>query len=248
VTTVRGLRSAVCSLLLPVAAALGQRVEPQGVILSEAKDLLRARSDSTSIPSEASRSLVFSLIAMPFDRQLTALVRRPALVENSTLQFGAKVFDFWGGAGVFAASGALLIAGEAGGNQRQTDMGIATGTAIIGGSLATGALKMAFGRARPYVSADSNPRDFQFGRGLRKEDYRSFPSGHSTAAFAFASAWHNELQRTGDANAERQAFYLYGLASAVAITRMYQDKHWASDVLMGAAIGILAGNLAVRNK
>ncbi|HNF58226.1 MAG TPA: phosphatase PAP2 family protein, partial [Elusimicrobiota bacterium] len=37
----------------------------------------------------------------------------------------------------------------------------------------------------------------------------------------------------------------YGLATAVAVGRLYQDQHWASDVVAGAALGIATGK-AVR--
>jgi membrane-associated phospholipid phosphatase len=38
----------------------------------------------------------------------------------------------------------------------------------------------------------------------------------------------------------------YGGASLIALSRMYNNKHWASDVLMGAAIGTFAGTKVVR--
>jgi len=34
---------------------------------------------------------------------------------------------------------------------------------------------------------------------------------------------------------------LYGGAAMVGLARMYDDKHWASDVVLGAGIGTLAG-------
>jgi membrane-associated phospholipid phosphatase len=39
---------------------------------------------------------------------------------------------------------------------------------------------------------------------------------------------------------------MYGGATAVGLSRMYDDQHWASDVLMGAAIGTFAGLKTVR--
>jgi membrane-associated phospholipid phosphatase len=39
---------------------------------------------------------------------------------------------------------------------------------------------------------------------------------------------------------------LYGGAVAVGASRMYENRHWASDVIMGAAIGTFAGTKVVR--
>ncbi len=39
---------------------------------------------------------------------------------------------------------------------------------------------------------------------------------------------------------------MYGGASLVALSRMYDDKHWASDVIVGAMIGQFAGRKVVR--
>ena len=39
---------------------------------------------------------------------------------------------------------------------------------------------------------------------------------------------------------------LFVLATAVAASRVFQNKHFPSDVVVGAGIGLLAGNQAVR--
>lgn len=62
----------------------------------------------------------------------------------------------------------------------------------------------------------------------------SFPSGHSSATFATASV----LQRHYGWKAGVPA---YGLAVYVAASRLSENKHYMSDVLFGAALGIVAG-------
>jgi undecaprenyl-diphosphatase len=59
----------------------------------------------------------------------------------------------------------------------------------------------------------------------------SFPSGHSTAAFACATviAWR----------APRFAFPAFLLAGAIAWSRVYVGVHWPLDVLGGSALGVL---------
>jgi hypothetical protein len=62
----------------------------------------------------------------------------------------------------------------------------------------------------------------------------SFPSGHTSAAFATATVLHRELGWKTGAPA-------YAVASWVAASRMHAERHYLSDVIMGATIGLLAG-------
>lgn len=62
----------------------------------------------------------------------------------------------------------------------------------------------------------------------------SFPSGHSSASFATASVLQREL-------GWKYGSIAYAAATYVAISRLSENKHYASDVAFGAAIGILAG-------
>ncbi|MBR1727804.1 MAG: phosphatase PAP2 family protein [Muribaculaceae bacterium] len=68
-------------------------------------------------------------------------------------------------------------------------------------------------------------------------DYKSFPSGH--AAWAFTGA---ELVRTEYGNI--YGLGAYAIATTVSILRLSRHRHWASDVLMGAGIGILSAHVA----
>jgi membrane-associated phospholipid phosphatase len=66
------------------------------------------------------------------------------------------------------------------------------------------------------------------------EDNHSFPSGHTTWAFTNASLLHEEY-------GQRSVFYSiggYGTATAVGAMRVLNNKHWVSDVLFGAGVGI----------
>jgi membrane-associated phospholipid phosphatase len=62
----------------------------------------------------------------------------------------------------------------------------------------------------------------------------SFPSGHTSATFATAAVLQRELGwKVGSVS--------YGFATYVAMSRLSENKHYASDVAFGAAIGLLAG-------
>ena len=65
----------------------------------------------------------------------------------------------------------------------------------------------------------------------------SFPSGHTAMAFMAATMLHKEYGTT------RSPWYSIGgytVATATAVSRMLNNKHWLSDVMVGAGIGILS--------
>jgi membrane-associated phospholipid phosphatase len=63
---------------------------------------------------------------------------------------------------------------------------------------------------------------------------KSFPSGHASDTFAFATALERHL-------GWRYAVPAYAFSSYVAISRLPANRHWFSDVVFGAAVGIVAG-------
>ena len=62
----------------------------------------------------------------------------------------------------------------------------------------------------------------------------SFPSGHAADTFAFATALERHL-------GWKYAVPAYIFASYVAISRLPANRHWFSDAVFGAAVGIIAG-------
>src|SRR5437016_2629934 len=78
-------------------------------------------------------------------------------------------------------------------------------------------------------------------RGFKGTDFTSFPSGHTTAAFAAAAAVSSETSEWWPRSRWIIGPIVYAGATLVGVSRMYDDKHWASDVAMGAAIGTFAG-------
>ena len=102
---------------------------------------------------------------------------------------------------------------------------IATESFLITG-LYTTILKVSMGRHRPSAGASSTSFD-----GFTT-DQKSFPSGHTSTAFAIATVIANKYEETP---------YIkpisYGIASLTGLSRINDEKHWASDVFFGAALG-----------
>ena len=64
----------------------------------------------------------------------------------------------------------------------------------------------------------------------------TFPSGHTATAFVGAEMVHQELKHTHPV----LSYSGYVFATATGIYRMYNNKHWLSDVIAGAGFGILS--------
>lgn len=67
-------------------------------------------------------------------------------------------------------------------------------------------------------------------------DYHSFPSGHTAQAFAAATFLSEEYKY----RFKWMPYAAYGVASSIGLLRVANNKHYISDVLVGAGIGILS--------
>lgn len=67
----------------------------------------------------------------------------------------------------------------------------------------------------------------------------SFPSGHATTAFTYATVLYNEFKDTSPV----LAYSGYAFATTTGAFRMINNRHFLSDVLVGAGIGIIVTEL-----
>ena len=96
-------------------------------------------------------------------------------------------------------------------------------------------LKLAFRIPRPWVL---DP-DFQIVESARAgATGYSFPSGHTAVSFASVAAL-----KTANSRLWKPAL---ALAVVIALSRLYLYAHWPTDILGGAAVGILAGWLGTK--
>ena len=120
--------------------------------------------------------------------------------------------------------------------------------AVVAASLASQIIRLPVGRERPIVESNGGSRPFVFRpfKGLGSRDYRAFPSIHSSSGFAAAAVLSGEVSRRWPDSHWYLSPLLYGLAATPGLSRMYMNQHWASDVFMGAFIGVVAGQKVVR--
>jgi membrane-associated phospholipid phosphatase len=154
----------------------------------------------------------------------------PVRAGAATLSDGA-LFATLGGAG-------LLLAGEShrdwgAAREDLTVLAQAVGTA----TLLTNWAKVLFHRPRPfrYIAAAA-------GTGNAAESGLSFPSGHTTGAFAAAFAYWSIQSRRGTAASRRpQIVALVSVAAITGVLRVVAREHFPTDVMAGAALGAAVG-------
>ncbi|MEO5798901.1 MAG: phosphatase PAP2 family protein [Gemmatimonadales bacterium] len=130
-------------------------------------------------------------------------------------------------------AGGLAAIGLLAGKPQVTRTAGRVAASIVVANLLTQPVKFLAGRRRPYQDTNLDASDFSPFSG-----HASFPSGHSSAAFALATT-------LGDATGNTFArIGLYALATGTAWGRVTEADHWVSDVLAGAGIGILSAKFA----
>jgi membrane-associated phospholipid phosphatase len=237
VVAYRALLVLCCASL---AAPLGAQVDTVGVKQSQ-KPLF------TATDAWIGAGFIVGTIALfPADKHFAERLQNPQTQANKFFRHQATNVRLIAQPGAFIIGGSLYGIGRLVKNERMADLGLHGTEAILVGTAITGVIKGSAGRARPYVDR-TKPHDFAFARGFRDgSDYQSFPSGHTLVGFAAASAVTAETSRWWPNSKWYIGPAMYGGAALIGLSRMYNNKHWASDVMMGAAIGTFAGTKVVR--
>jgi membrane-associated phospholipid phosphatase len=129
---------------------------------------------------------------------------------------------------VWLGIGALTAAREG-----DPGVGLRLGAAMgVESALTNGPIKMCFGRVRPELDAPHEPLPY----GMHRPITSSFPSGHAASAFTAAvlladSPW---------------APAYFALATGIAASLVYVRMHHTSDIVAGAALGVVLGLVARR--
>jgi membrane-associated phospholipid phosphatase len=128
------------------------------------------------------------------------------------------------------------------------DVSFHTAEAVVVASVVSQLIRLPLGRERPVVPSNGGAKPFVFRpfKGWNNRDYRAFPSIHSASGFAAAAVLSGEIAKRWPDARWYASPLLYGLAATPGLSRMYMNQHWASDVLMGAFIGVVAGQKVVR--
>ncbi len=235
-------REALAALLLvlPVGTATAQARTPTDT--SKAQQTLFNARDAWL----AAGFVGLTVAMFPLDKHIETHLRDQTTPANRFLDRSATGFEYISTPGSFIIGGALYGIGVVTDRPNLKDLGWHGTEAVLLGSGITGVLKGVLGRARPDMFPDTRPSDFQFAKGFTVANRQSFPSGHTTTAFAAASAVTSEVNRMWPRYTWYVGPVLYGGATLVGLSRMYHNRHWASDVALGAGIGTFSGLKVVK--
>ena len=163
----------------------------------------------------------------------TEVLKHPGHENSIPIQAGY----FWG----FGYPTAILAVGFGLGgwlddNTPMKKVGFEIVQATAYAELAKEIFTVSVGRARPYTNRGPGvfkPFTLLDGR------YQSFPGGHATAAFALSTV----LAR--NTSSVLLKILAYTPAGLTVIARVYEDSHWTSDQVFGAAIGFFVASWVV---
>lgn len=181
------------------------------------------------------------LLDRPINEEMQRLRAKSGAIRNSS-----PVITQLGGFTGLAVVGGFGIYGLIAKDQKmKTTVLLASQSFLIAG-VSTAGLKMITGRTRPDFFNRWKGPDYYFKTNASINgycpEYNSFPSGHTSTAFSIATIFAKQYS-----NKKWVPAVSYGLASMVGVTRVIENRHWASDVLAGAALGYLCGNLVMAN-
>lgn len=145
----------------------------------------------------------------------------------------SRAGDGWVVVGVNAALLTLgLVQEQVTGATHLRDASLVAIEAHVFTALLTSGLKRLTGRASPGAGEGAHRFD-----PFSRDD--AFPSGHASGMFAVAAVF-------ADRYAYPAPILAYGAAGLVAVSRVVLDRHWTSDIVAGAALGIAVGRALSR--
>ena len=169
-----------------------------------------------------------SLLAMPFDEEARRISQRNvATLDGDVMSFANSYGDLlYPAIGTIGAYGLGLAMSD----ERLRTFSRKTCTSLLVAGVMTTLIKSIIGRSRPFTNQGSQT----FTPFTINDARLSYPSGHTTVAFAMSASLSRYIDRWW------ADVILYGLASGTAYARMHHDRHWLSDTILGGAIGYFA--------
>ncbi len=130
---------------------------------------------------------------------------------------------------------ALYVGGLISGSDPIRVTGRLLGEALFLGGLPAITMQYGLGRSRPL--SGKGAWDYQYFEWAN--EFQSLPSGHATVAFAASTVLAKRIDRVW------ASIPLYAAAGLTALSLGWSNQHWPSDLVVGAALGYLAGSFVV---
>jgi membrane-associated phospholipid phosphatase len=246
ILTHRARTSAAAALL--AIASMGSLLPAQQT--TTAKDTSHAQHQAPFFTGKdgllAAGFVVATAAMFPLDKQFAIHLRDSATQANRFFRHASTGVELIASPGAYVIGGSLYAIGRLAKMDRVADLGWHGTEAVLFAQGVTFVLKGTVGRGRPFLSSGEDPGDYHPGKGFSSGNWSSFPSGHTSTAFAAAAAVTNETTRWWPRSEWVVGPLMYAGATAVGLSRMYHSRHWASDVALGAAIGTFSGRKVVQ--
>jgi len=189
--------------------------------------------------------LAASALASLLDREIYRAFQDTGVQESRHLRNGAELFNYLQETYLTLGGLAAYGVGRVTKQRALADVGFHVAEAVFVASLGSQAIRGPLGRARPTTNEGRDQYDFHPFQGFGEFKYRAFPSIHSASGFAAASVIAREAAERWPKQKGWIAPVAYALAATPGLSRMYLGQHWFSDVVMGAGIGLVAGQRVV---
>ncbi len=199
-------------------------------------------------------AVVTTAVALFADKPINKFAVKIRGESNTAVSVSTYVTNFGGAYEAYTLAGFLAYGYIFKKEKTKTTTWLAT-QAYLSAALIETSLKYLTGRQRPsYYDPVTHQNNnifhgpfYQFktdknGTKPPTDSYTSFPSGHTTVAFAAATVFAMEYKDTKWA-----PILAYSVSSLIGLSRIMQNAHWASDVIVGAALGFLCGRQVVNN-
>jgi len=239
-----------CSLVLPAQAQF-QAIPLDSLIVEDVKPrrarvfqwlyqdigALARRAATPRVAAYAAGAMVFTFSAAWLDDDGVKLARD---VNTGTFEQFLDVVNFAGGPGVnipvVTAAGVSLLTR----NERLQDAAWTSLQTLIYAGVLGYTLKGVIGRGRPEWTDNtyaffSRPSLLPF----LPDGNSSFPGGHAIASYGIITPWVMYYPSAF-------TYALYVIPTGTSIARLSKRKHWPTDVVVGAAIGITMGRWLTR--
>ena len=187
--------------------------------------------------------LAATAATMPFDRRIAATMAAGTPGPLKHLDPVVAALPFVTRPGVFLLGATAYTIGLFTDNTALARGSVHSMEAVLLAAGAAGFLKVTIGRNDPAAAGDSVPGDYQLGGGFQRSSRRSLPSGHTAIAFAAAAAVTAEVNHWSPRVAWGVGPALYGSAILVGLSRVVENRHWASDVIAGAGVGFVSAQV-----
>jgi len=225
------------------STTLAQFIEKKGIGVpaSESQGRSSISSDQTLV-ALAVLAVPVTIALLETDQQTYTALHNWKKNSSTISKISPVVTQLGEGTTSLGVFGGLFFYGHFASDQSAKQAGVIGLESFALSGATTQLLKHLFSRERPSAATREGgrfQRPFSYFRqysGKKKgfSNFDAFPSGHTSTAFAAATTLSDIYQKPW------VPYVAYGTATAVAISRITERTHWASDCFVGALIGVFS--------